>query len=308
MRDAFVARLTAIAARDPRVMLVTGDLGFGVLTNFAERFPRQFINAGVAEQNMLALATGLAMEGHVVFAYSIANFGTLRCLEQIRNDAAYHEANVKVVAVGGGFSYGALGISHHATEDLAILRALPAVTVVAPGDDWEAAEATEALVQAPGTAYLRLDRTSMAGAPAPGEGFVLGRARRLAEGDVATIFSTGGMLGEVLAARATLAAEGLACRVVSLHTLSPIDVAEVVDACRTTGGLVTVEEHTVAGGLGSAIAEVCADAGVFPRRFQRIGLRAGFSSIVGSQQYLRQQYGIDAPAVVAAVRAIAATS
>lgn len=305
MRDAFVARLTALAEDDPRLMLITGDLGFGVLTKFAERFPRQFINAGVAEQNMMGLATGLAMEGHVVFTYSIANFGTLRCLEQIRNDAAYHDANVKVVAVGGGFSYGALGISHHATEDLAILRALPAMTVVAPGDDWEAAEATEALVNTPGTAYLRLDRSSMDRAPHPGERFALGASRRVKEGTAATIISTGGMLGEALAAHETLASEGLLTRVLSLHTLSPIDSSAVIDACRTTGGLVTVEEHSVVGGLGSAVAEVCADAEVFPRAFKRIGLRAGFSSIVGGQQYLRTRYGIDAAAIVAAVRSIA---
>src|SRR5262249_61297388 len=118
-----------------RIFLITGDLGFGVLDRYQSRFPRQFLNAGVAEQNMTGLATGLALEGRVVFTYSIANFATLRCLEQIRNDAAYHEANVKITAIGGGFSYGALGMSHHATEDLAILRALP-ITVVAPGCDW----------------------------------------------------------------------------------------------------------------------------------------------------------------------------
>ena len=133
MRDAFVAELIAIARSDSRVMLLTGDLGFGVLTPFADAFPRQFVNVGVAEQNLTGLATGLALSGHVVFTYSIGNFPTLRCLEQIRNDVCYHDANVKVVAIGGGFSYGALGVSHHATEDLAIMRALPAMTDLLPG-------------------------------------------------------------------------------------------------------------------------------------------------------------------------------
>jgi transketolase len=304
MRDAFVGRLTDLADADPRIMLITGDLGFGVLTKFAQRFPRQFINAGVAEQNMMGLATGLAMEGHIVFTYSIANFGTLRCLEQIRNDAAYHDANVKVVAVGGGFSYGALGVSHHATEDLAILRAVPGVTVVAPNDDWEAAEATAALVRRPGTAYLRLDRSSVAGTPAQHEEFSLGTARTVREGQAATIITTGGMLAEALAAHDTLSREGLITRVVSLHTLTPIDTAAILDACRATGGIVTVEEHSVVGGLGSAVAEVCADASLFPRAFRRIGLRAGFSSIVGGQQYLRTRYGIDSAAIVEAVRSM----
>ncbi|MCG8432451.1 MAG: transketolase, partial [Gammaproteobacteria bacterium] len=122
MRDCFIERLSQMAEKDPRIMLITGDLGFCVLDEYRERFPRQFINAGVAEQNMAGLATGLALEGYVVYTYSIANFVFMRCLEQIRNDASYHDCNVNVVCIGGGFSYGALGISHHATEDLAIMR------------------------------------------------------------------------------------------------------------------------------------------------------------------------------------------
>ena len=147
MRDCFIERLGQMAEKDPRIMLITGDLGFGVLDDYRRRFPSQFINAGVAEQNMTGIATGLALEGYTVYTYSIANFVFMRCLEQIRNDAAYHDCNVNVVSVGGGFSYGALGISHHATEDLAIMRALPGLTVVSPGDDWEAAEATDAVAK-----------------------------------------------------------------------------------------------------------------------------------------------------------------
>src|ERR1041385_4546417 len=141
MRNAFIQRLMQLAPHDPRLMLVTGDLGFGVLDEFSKKFPKQYLNAGVAEQNMTGVATGLALEGRIVFTYSIGNFPTLRCLEQIRNDAAYHGANVKVVAIGGGFSYGALGMSHHATEDLSIMRAIPGLTVVSPGDDWEQSQA-----------------------------------------------------------------------------------------------------------------------------------------------------------------------
>ncbi|MGZ8376242.1 MAG: transketolase family protein [Gemmatirosa sp.] len=302
MRDAFIAQLTRLAARDPRIMLVTGDLGFGVLTDFAARFPRQYINAGVAEQNMTGLATGLAMEGRIVFTYSIANFPTLRCLEQIRNDACYHGASVKVVAVGGGFSYGALGTSHHATEDIAILRSLPDMTVVCPGDDWEATEATTAIAEMPGTAYLRLDRAGAAGAPAPGETFVLGRSRRMREGQDVTLIATGGILAVAMRAAESLAADGISCRVLSMHTVKPLDEEAVLAAARETGGIVTIEEHTVVGGLGGAVAECCLEGGAAPRRFTRVGLRAGFSSIVGSQDYLRARYGLDAHAVVATVR------
>src|SRR3954463_8773160 len=187
MRDHFVKRLSQLAAADPRIVLLTADLGFGVLTDFAAKFPKQFLNVGVAEQNMTGVATGLALEGRIVFTYSIGNFPTLRCLEQIRNDAAYHDANVNVVSVGGGFSYGALGMSHHAMEDLSIMRAIPGITVVAPGDDWETAESVTALAQAPGTTYLRLDKSTAGRTQRDGEIFQIGRARRLKEGTDATL-------------------------------------------------------------------------------------------------------------------------
>ena len=134
MRDAFVNALLALAEKNSNIMLLTGDLGFGAFDQFIERYPKQFLNAGVAEQNMMGVATGMALSGYVVYVYSIGNFATLRCLEQIRNDACYHEANVKIVICGGGFSYGSLGMSHHATEDLSIMRALPNIKIIAPCD------------------------------------------------------------------------------------------------------------------------------------------------------------------------------
>ena len=182
MRDHFIKRLHELAARDPRIVLITGDLGFGVFNKFREERGHQFINAGVSEQHMTMLATGMAMEGRVTFTYSIGNFPTLRCLEMIRNDAAYHDANVKVVCIGGGFSYGALGISHHATEDLAIMRSLPEVTVVSPCGLWETMEATEAIVNTLGTCYLRLDKSVGDDAPRDGEKFELDRLRTLRQG------------------------------------------------------------------------------------------------------------------------------
>ena len=147
MRTAFIETLFELAQTDPRITLVVGDLGFGVVTPFMERLPNQFLNVGVAEQNMTGIAAGMALSGRIVFTYSIANFPVLRCLEQIRNDVCYHRANVTIVAVGGGMCYGSLGPSHHATEDLAIMRALPNMVVVAPGDPVEARLATRALVE-----------------------------------------------------------------------------------------------------------------------------------------------------------------
>lgn len=304
MRDAFIARLTQLAEADPRIFLVTGDLGFGVLTKFAEQHPRQFLNVGVAEQNMTGVATGLALEGRVVFTYSIANFPTLRCLEQIRNDAAYHGANVKIVAIGGGFSYGQLGMSHHATEDLAILRAIPEITVVSPGCLWETEEATTAIANLPGTCYLRLDKSDARRTSRPGERFELGRVRMVREGDDVTLAATGGILGVALAAAEQLAAEGIRARVLSVHCLRPFDQETIFRACRETGGVLTVEEHVIEGGLGGLVAETCLEAGVIPKGFARIGIRGGFASVVGSQSYLRTRYGLDAAAIVARAREV----
>lgn len=301
MRDAFVARLESLAAADERVFLITGDLGYGVLDGYARRFPRQFLNVGVAEQNMTGVATGLALEGRIVFTYSIANFSTLRCLEQIRNDAAYHDANVKVVAIGGGFSYGALGMSHHATEDLAIMRSL-GIPVVAPGCTWEAQEAVTALTDSPGTCYLRLDKTSAKSTHKPGESFVLGRARIVRDGDDVAIISAGGILKVVLEVAERLTKKGVSCRVISMHTVNPLDREAVLAAASETGGIVTVEEHTILGGLGGAIAECCLDAGITPRVFRRIALQAGAPHLVGSQEYLRSRYGMDADSITEAVR------
>jgi len=158
VRTAFIDTLLDLARRDPRIVLITGDLGFGVVDRFMQELPAQFVNAGVAEQNMTGLAAGMALSGKTVFTYSIANFPVVRCLEQIRNDVCYHNASVKIVAVGGGFAYGALGYSHHAVEDIAFMRALPAMTVVAPIDPVEAELATRAVATLPGPCYLRLGR------------------------------------------------------------------------------------------------------------------------------------------------------
>lgn len=303
MRDAFVRALTSLADSHPEIMLITADLGFGVLDGFARRFPAQFLNAGVAEQNMTGLATGLALEGRVVFTYSLGNFPSLRCLEQLRNDACYHHANVKVVTVGGGFSYGPVGASHHATEDLSILRALPGLTVLAPGDDWEAAEATLALCSYPGTAYLRLERCGAPSRPGPGELFRIGRARTLRDGSDATLVASGGILAEALLAADDLARDGVQCRVVSMHSLKPPDAGCLLRAATETAGIVTIEENTIDGGLGGCVAEILLEAGCAPGFFHRIGLPGCFSSEVGSQAYLRRFYGLDHTAIASAVLA-----
>lgn len=200
MRDTFVKTLIEIAKKDRNVHLITGDLGFGVLKPYWEELPEQFTNAGIAEQNMTGIAAGMAREGKIVFTYSIGNFPTLRCLEQIRNDCAYHNANVKVVCVGGGFVYGSLGMSHHATEDLSIMRALPDVTVLAPGDLTEAEEATKAIYNQPGTCYLRLGRGGEKQIHENINKFQIGKAININKGNRIAIFSTGAIFDEVIEA------------------------------------------------------------------------------------------------------------
>jgi transketolase len=297
MRDRFIQTLCQLAKTDPRIMLITGDLGFGVLDDYRRRFPQQFINAGVAEQNMTLLATGMALEGHIVFTYSIGNFPTLRCLEMIRNDAAYHNANVKVVSIGGGFSYGALGMSHHATEDLAIMRALPNVTSVAPTSLWEVAEATRAIAQTPGTCFFRLDKDHGPDGPSE-EPFVLGCPRVLRRGRDVALIVTGGILSEVMIAADQLEHSGVSTSVYAVHSIKPFEPSEIVAAAHSHGAIVTIEEHTILGGLGSLVLETLADAASVPRKFLRIGLNGCFSSAVGSQAYLRTAYGMDAASIV----------
>ena len=304
MRDAFVKSLTEIARRDSNVMLLTGDLGFGVLTNFANEFPKQYLNVGVAEQNMTGVATGLALEGKTVFTYSIGNFPTLRCLEQIRNDVCYHNANVKIVCIGGGFCYGPLGISHHATEDLAIMRTLPNLTVVAPGDIEEAMLATQAVYETSGPFYLRLGRGGEANVHGRLSEFEIGKAITLfSEGDVALI-ATGGILSNVVAARSILEKENIRASVYSMHTLNPMDRPLIEQLAETVRLIVTVEEHNITGGLGGAVAEILAEL-VSPRaRLVRIGLREGFSCEVGDQEYLREIYGLSAEAIAGKILSV----
>ena len=208
MRTTFIETLMEVAAADERVWLLTGDLGYSVLEPFAARFPDRYLNVGVAEQNMTGIAAGLARSGKVVFTYSIANFPTFRCLEQIRVDVCYHGGDVKVVAVGGGFAYGAQGYTHHGIEDLAAMRSLPGMAVVAPGDPVETRLATRAIAARPGPCYLRLGK---AREPVVHEGdpsFALGRAIAVREGRDLTLISTGGMLAGAIAAADSLRAEG----------------------------------------------------------------------------------------------------
>lgn len=299
MRDKFIEALGELAANDDRVMLVTGDLGFRVFDDYIDQHPQQFLNAGIAEQSMAGLATGLAREGHVVFLYSIANFTFMRCLEQLRNGAAYHDCNVNVVSVGGGFSYGQLGMSHHATEDISIMRCMPTTMVACPAEDWEVRCLTRSLSGTPGLTYLRLDKSSSpTTVNEADQQLTIGSSRLLRSGSDVSLVAAGGIVAEVLRAADRLAGHGISAEVVSVPFIKPFDPSVVAASAMKTGRVVTIEEHSVNGGLGGLIAEELAESGCMPSVFRRIGLRERFASVVGDQQYLRETYGMSAHSIV----------
>lgn len=306
MRDTFVKTLIEEAKKDSNIELVTGDLGFGVLKPYFEQLPNQFTNAGIAEQSMTGIAAGMALCGKTVFTYSIGNFPTLRCIEQIRNDCAYPHANVKIVCVGGGFVYGSLGMSHQATEDIAIMRALPEVTVVCPGDLVEAAEATKAIAHIPGTVYLRLGRGGEKRIHDKIENFQIGKAIKIqdAKDDCdkkVALFSTGAILDEATDAARMLEEAGIGVEEYSFHTVKPIDKDVILDCAKRYDYIVTVEEHNVVGGFASAVSEVITDSDE-KAKLIKIGLNDEYCSKVGNQKYLRAQYGMVAEDIVNKVK------
>ena len=301
MRDTFVRTLIGLAKENKNIELITGDLGFGVLKPFWEQLPDQFTNAGIAEQNMTTVAAGMALEGKIVFTYSIGNFPTLRCLEQIRNDCAYHQANVKIVCVGGGFVYGSLGMSHQATEDLAILRALPDVVVLAPGDLVEAEEATKAMVNYPGTCYLRLGRGGEKRIHDHIDNFQIGKAIQVKYGEKIAIFSTGAIFEEVEGAYDILTQKGFFPAVYTFPTVKPIDAEVIRDCAQRFDYIVTCEEHNIVGGFGSAVAEVMAEMKAKKASLIRIGLNDQYAVLVGNQKYLREKYGMSAEKIAARI-------
>lgn len=304
MRKAFNKELLEIAKKDSRVFMILADIGYGEIEEFAETFPDRFINCGVAEQNMTGVACGVAMEGNIAITYSIANFPTLRCLEQIRNDVCYHNANVKIVIIGGGMAYGELGISHHSTEDIAIMRSLPNMVVLTPCDPIETAALTKLMMQYDGPVYFRC---GYKGEPAivdkPFEA-KLGGSSLIRDGKDVTVFFSGTVGINAVKAVEQLAAEGINCRLVSLYSIKPIDKEAILSAARETKGIVVLEEHNIHGGVGSAVAEVLMDNGAGNVPFKRIAMPDVNATKVGCQAWMREQYGLGVKDIIAAVKEI----
>jgi len=288
VRTAFIQELICQARLHPRIFLVVGDLGYSVIEPFANEFPERFLNAGVAEQNMTSLAAGLASEGWHVFTYSIANFPTLRCLEQIRNDVCYHNLPVTVVAVGAGLAYGNLGFSHHGIHDIAALRPLPNIAVLSPADPGETAESVRWLAENPGPSYLRLGKAgekTLHAVPGSVSGPIL-VSRRPPQAPVA-FAATGSVLSVALEAAEQYAARGENVAVFSCSRLKPANRA-TFGALWKFPKIITFEEHVLAGGFGSLLRELAPDGIVF----RSLVVPESLTSVVGSQDFLRLQAGL----------------
>ena len=304
MRNHLINELTAIAKKDKDVMLIAGDLGFGVLNEFMETLPDQFINAGICEQNMASVAAGLALEGKKVYVYSIGNFPGIRCLEQVRNDICYHNANVKIIVVGGGFAYGQLGMSHHATEDLSIMRSLPNMTVYSPSDPLEAVDVIREAYATEGPGYIRLGKG--------GENELYDHEIQkgfqpvitLQEGEKVALLATGSLLEEAKTACEQLAEEGVHAGLYDFVSVKPLSEEKVRDIAKKYQVIVTIEEHTIVGGFGGAVCEVVAGMSGERASVIRIGLQDEYTTIVGSQRFLREYYHMVAEDIVNKVRAI----
>lgn len=303
MRKAVIHELTELARADKRLVLLTGDLGFMVIEEFAEAHPRRFINMGVAEANMLGVAAGLALEGFRPYCYSIATFASLRPFEQLRNGAHLHQLQVRVIAVGGGFGYGTAGITHHAVEDVAVMRTLPHMRVVVPADDRDAAAAVRALHAEPGPTYFRLAKDARVLGALPGT-FDQARLQVVGDGDVLLV-ALGTIADEAVRAQDLLAARGINVRVAIATCIAPAPAAHLLELLSEARSVVTLEDHVLPGGLGSQVAEVIAEGGL-GCRLQRIGIEETHSSTVGSEAFLRRRAGIDAETVAARLASLVA--
>lgn len=271
-------------------MLLTADLGYSVLERFADELPQQFANVGVAEQAMVGIAAGLALSGRRVVVYSIANFATLRCLEQLRNDVCYHNLPVTVISVGGGFSYGTQGYTHQGIEDLGIMAMLPHMAVTCPSDPVEATILLRELLERRGPGYLRLGRAGEPVLHLPETQLTLGRAVWLRSGDQVALLATGPVLGRALAAADALMERGISASVASIHTIRPLDDEAICDAAKAHRAILTIEEHNVDGGLGSRVADTLLSAGLTPR-FGKWGATEELHGQVGSQAWLLDRLG-----------------
>jgi len=291
MRTAFINTLTKLAKRNPDIFLLTGDLGYSVIEAFQKDFPRRFFNIGVAEANMAGIAAGLALSGKTVFMYSIVPFVTMRCFEQIRNDICIQNLKVRIIGAGGGLCYGSAGPTHHSIEDISIMRSLPNMTVICPGDPLEAELAIRSSENYPGPVYIRLGRSKEPAVHTGIKGFKIGKAILINGGRDVAIIATGNMLNTAAQVTRGLLRRGISVCLISMHTVKPIDKEIIRSVVLKAKAVFTIEEHSIIGGLGSAVSEVLAEEGK-EVCFTRIGLPDAYPKEIGSQEYLRSKLGL----------------
>src|ERR1019366_9144823 len=299
MRKQFVSTLIEIADADDRVVLLTADLGFMVLEPFAQRHPNRFFNVGVAEANMISLAAGMAHEGFIPYCYSIATFASMRGYEQFRNGAVLHNLPVRIVGIGGGFAYGSAGFTHHALEDLALMRVQSNVGIVAPADDAQVDRALREHYAHPGPIYLRLAKETATHSELNGR-FRWGRLEVIGDGDI-VIVALGSMTGVVLEVRRRLLAEGIHAMVAVAASIAPAPTDDLVTLLESRSACVAVEDHRPVGGLGSLVAETIADHGL-GTRLVRCGINDPVGESSGSEEFLRTRNGLDVEGLMAVVR------
>ncbi len=292
MRKTFIDTLIELARIDKRVFLVTADMGYGVLEPFRDEFPDRFLNTGIAEQNTIGVAAGLALSGYIVYAYSIVPFITMRCYEQIRVDLAYMNTKVRLIGVGAGFEYGSAGATHHAIEDISLMRSLPNMTVCCPGDNLEAKEILEQSLLFPGPMYIRIGKNKDAFYHDSGDKITIGKASTLEEGQDIALITTSNMLGMGKKLCEDLKSQGRKPYLISMHTVKPLDTNVILDLVNRGVEIYTLEEHNIINGLGSAVAEVIAESGKAVK-FKRIGIPDTFSHYIGNQDYLREKFELN---------------
>jgi transketolase len=289
--EEFAATLLELARHNRDLLVVTSDSrGSGKLQPFAEALPDQLVEVGIAEQNLVGICAGLAAAGKIVFGVSPACFLTARALEQIKNDVGYSDQKVKLVGISAGVSYGALGSTHHSLHDLAALRAVNNIDIVVPADNFETREAIRAAVTHPRPLYLRFGKKPMPHLHGPGTRFEIGKAIPLSWGSDVTFIATGETVAPAVEASEILRAEGVSCGVISMHTIKPLDVDTVLEAAQRSRALITVEEHSVYGGLGEACAAVLLQHGL-SRPFRIVGIPDEYT-VTGSQMEIFAHYGI----------------
>ena len=301
MRNAYISALHDLAKKDERLLALVADNGAIVYDKYRRDFPDRFINFGISEANMVSVAAGLASCGKIPFAYTISTFITMRAFEQVRNDVCLQKMNVKLVGIGAGFVYSNLGPTHHATKDITLMRALPNMTVFSPADPLETRKVTQAAAEITGPVYIRL---STGGTPDIYERdyeFKPGRGVTLREGKDITIIATGNAVYEALAAVDELKKLGVSAGLVNIHTIKPIDKDIILKAAGDTGAILTLEEHSTLGGLGSAVAEIISEDYKHPVKFKRLGLKGVFPEGYGTYQEMKEINGLSKADIVKAV-------